>query len=264
MTGSDAAFRLDGKVVVVTGALGFLGTHYTAALAGAGANVVVADLDDDCCRRRADELTKQGLPSALGVGTDVARKASVEELVARTVAQFGRLDVVVNNAAARSPHFMAPFEEFPVADWEQVLAVNLTGVFLVAQAAGRRMLAQGRGVIVNVASHYGVVGPDFRIYPDTGISTPPVYTASKAGIIGLTRYLATYWAGKNIRVNCLSPGGVYNDHSAEFVKNYSSRVPLGRMAEPGEMGQALLFLASEASSYLNGHNLVVDGGWTAW
>ena len=264
MTAMDAAFRLDGKVVVVTGALGFLGTHYTAALANGGAHVVVADVDDDACRRRAEELTKQGLPSALGAGADVSRKASVEELVARTVAQFGRLDVLVNNAATKSPHFMLPFEDFPLADWEQVLAVNLTGPFLTAQAAGRRMLAQGRGVIVNVASHYGVVGPDFRIYPNTGLSTPPVYTASKAGIIGLTKYLATYWAGKNIRVNCLSPGGVYNDHSDEFVKNYSSRVPLGRMAEPGEMARALLFLASEASSYLNGHNLVVDGGWTAW
>jgi NAD(P)-dependent dehydrogenase (short-subunit alcohol dehydrogenase family) len=260
----DAAFRLDGKVAVVTGALGFLGTHYTAVLANAGAHVVVADVDDDGCRRRAEELTKQGLPSALGVGTDVSGKASVDELVACTVTQFGRLDVLVNNAATKSPHFMVPFENFPLADWDQVMAVNLTGVFLTAQAAGRQMLVQGHGVIVNVASHYGVVGPDFRIYPDTVISTPPVYTASKAGVIGLTRYLATYWAGKNIRVNCLSPGGVYNNHSDQFVKNYSSRVPLGRMAEPSEMGPALLFLASEASSYLNGHNLIVDGGWTAW
>ena len=260
----ESTFRIDGKVVVVTGGVGLLGTQYTTVLSEAGAHVVVADVDEEKCCERADHLTKHTGRSALGIGTDVTRKASVDDMIARTVAQFGRLDVLVNNAATKSPHFMAPFEDFPVEDWNQVMAVNLTGVFLCAQAAGRQMLKQGHGVIVNVASHYGVVGPDFRIYRGTGISTPPVYTASKAGVIGLTRYLATYWAGKNIRVNCLTPGGVFAGHSDEFVRNYSFRVPLGRMAEREELGSAMLFLVSDASSYLNGHNLVVDGGWTAW
>ena len=242
----DAAFRLDGKVVVVMGALRFLGLHYTAALANAGAHVVVADVDDDGCRRRAEELTKAGLPSALGVGTDVSRKASVDELVARTLAQFGRVDV--------------PREQ----RGDEVAALHGALRGLSPGRLGSGDGGQPDGCFPDGPGRGAVVGPDFRIYPDTGISTPPVYTASKAGVIGLTRYLATYWAGKNIRVNCLSPGGVYNDHAEEFVKNYSSRVPLGRMAEPEEMGWALVFLASDASSYLNGHNLVVDGGWTAW
>jgi NAD(P)-dependent dehydrogenase (short-subunit alcohol dehydrogenase family) len=260
----SADFRLDGKIVVLTGALGLLGTEYAAALSGAGAHVVVADLDEDGCKRRATEISKQTGARALGVKVDVSSQESTRALVAAALAEFGRVDVLINNAATKSPNFMVPFESFPLDDWERVMSVNLRGVFLCTQAVAAPMLEQGGGIIINVASHYGVVGPDFRIYGDSGISTPPVYSASKAGVIGLTRYLATYWAGKNIRVNCLTPGGVYDRQPAEFVAEYSFRVPLQRMANRDELRGAMLFLASDASSYVNGHNLVVDGGWTAW
>ncbi|MCJ7511497.1 MAG: SDR family oxidoreductase, partial [Anaerolineales bacterium] len=179
------------------------------------------------------------------------------------------------NSAALDPKFdrehsdrpAGAFEDFPLDAWNQALAVNLTGAFLCAQAVAPIMLPQGRGVIVNICSTYGLVGPDQRIYQRTGEAPrfkPVVYSVTKAGILGLTRYLATYYAGQGIRVNALTPGGVFNDHDDQFVHNYSARTVLGRMAHKDEMNGALLFLASDASSYMTGANLVVDGGWTAW
>jgi 2-deoxy-D-gluconate 3-dehydrogenase len=159
------------------------------------------------------------------------------------------------------------FEDFPLEDWNQALGVNLTGSFLACQAVAGPMRHQGSGSIVNICSTYGLVGPDQRIYQRAGEAPrykPVYYSVTKAGILGLTRYLATYFAGTNIRVNALTPGGVYNDHDDEFVRNYSARTVLGRMARKDEMNGALLFLASDASSYMTGANLVVDGGWTAW
>lgn len=160
------------------------------------------------------------------------------------------------------------FEDYPAEMWRQALDVNLTGLFLCAQAAVRPMLAQNHGVIINICSTYGLVGPDQRIYRQPGEDEqsykPVYYSVTKAGVLGLTRYLATYYAGKNIRANALTPGGVFNNHDEVFVRNYSARTVLGRMAHGDEMNGALLFLASDASSYMTGANLVVDGGWTAW
>ena len=164
---------------------------------------------------------------------------------------------------------LGAFEDFPFEAWNQALAVNLTGAFLCCQAAVAPMLAQGSGVIINLSSIYGLAGPDQRLYQRKASTAPrqykPVYySVTKAGILGLTRYLATYYAGKNIRVNALTPGGVFNGHDDDFVQAYSARAVLGRMAEKDEMNGALLFLASDASAYMTGANLVVDGGWTAW
>ena len=160
------------------------------------------------------------------------------------------------------------FEDFPIELWNEGITVNLTGMFLCAQAVTKPMLEQGSGVIVNVSSMYGLVGPDQRLYKSSDkekkVFKPVIYSVTKSAVIGLTRYLATYWAGKNIRVNALTPGGVFNEHTDEFVHRYSYRTPLGRMAEKSEYCGALLFLVSDASSYMTGANLVVDGGWTAW
>lgn len=273
-----ASFDLQGKVAVVTGGAGLLGTEFCRTLAQAGAQVVVADLDLASGETLAASLTQDGLV-ALPVPVDVSQPESVHRMVAATLQAFGRFDILVNSAAldpkfdpghlpaGGGPSAGGAFEDFPLDAWNQALAVNLTGVFLCCQAAIRPMLAQGGGVIVNIASIYGLVGPDQRIYQRPGQDPqykPVYYTVTKAGLIGLTRYLAAYYAGKNIRVNALTPGGVYNGHDETFVQAYSSRAVLGRMARKDELNGALLFLVSEASSYMTGANLVVDGGWTAW
>jgi Dehydrogenases with different specificities (related to short-chain alcohol dehydrogenases) len=178
--------------------------------------------------------------------------------------RFGRIDVLVNGAAGRTPGFFKPFEEYELSDWNAVVAANLTGTFLCCQAVGPQMKKGGGGSIINTSSIYGVVAPDQRIYDGSSINTPAVYSASKAGVIGLTRYLATYWAEDKIRVNTITPGGMFNEQEPEFVRRYESRTPLGRMGRPHELRGAIVFLASEMSSYVTGHNLVVDGGWTTW
>jgi NAD(P)-dependent dehydrogenase (short-subunit alcohol dehydrogenase family) len=194
--------------------------------------------------------------------------------VTTTLSSFGRLDILVNSAAM-DPKFDAPqqgghhdlFEDYPLDAWRQALDVNLTGMFLCCQAATRPMLSQGRGTIINICSIYGLVGPDQRIYQRSGKPAqykPAYYSVTKAGVLGLTRYLATYFAGRDIRVNALTPGGVYNEHDDDFVRGYSAHAVLGRMAYRDEMNGAVLFLASDASSYMTGANLIVDGGWTAW
>lgn len=266
-------FRLDGKVAVVTGGVGLLGSQFSLTLAQAGAKVIVADLQESRVEQAAAALKSSGF-EACGVAFDVTSKDSVQSLVDETLGNYGRLDVLVCSAAM-DPKFDASqsgkhgntFEDFPLEAWQDALEVNLTGLFLCAQAAARPMLAQNSGSIINICSTYGLVGPDQRIYERPGEPPrykPVYYSVTKAGVLGLTRYLATYFRGKNIRANALTPGGVYNEHDDTFVKNYAYRTVMGRMAEKDEMNGALLFLASDASSYMTGSNLVVDGGWTAW
>ena len=269
-------FDLEGRVAVVTGGAGLLGAEFCRTLAEAGAAVVVADLNQDAANKVAQGLREAGYAAA-GFGLDVTRIESTRELVAVTLKEFGRLDILVNSAAL-DPKFdpdaaakgIAPgaFEDYPLEQWNAALNVNLTGMFLVTQACVKPMLDQGRkGSIVNICSTYGLNGPDQRIYVNDGkrVAYKPVYyTTTKAGVLGFTKYLAAYYAGTEIRVNALTPGGVYNDHEDYFVKNYSAKTILGRMAQKDEMNGALLFLASDASSYMTGNNVVVDGGWTAW
>lgn len=271
-------FKLTGRAAIVTGGAGLLGGQFCRTLAQAGAQVVIADLNRLAGEELAQSLTGEGL-SAVAVQTDVTNPRSVQNMVAAAVNAFGRLDILVNSAALDpkfDPQQMAnelahpgtgAFESFPLAAWEQALAVNLTGAFLCCQAGVQTMLEQGSGVIVNLSSIYGLAGPDQRIYQPTGQPPrykPVYYSVTKAGILGLTRYLATYYAGRNIRANALTPGGVFNGHDEAFVQAYSARAVIGRMAEKDEMNGALLFLASDASAYMTGANLIVDGGWTAW
>lgn len=268
-------FSLSDRVALVTGGVGLLGSEFCWTLAQAGASVVVADLDGEAAEELAASLSRSGY-SALSVKTDVTRGDSVRGMVDATLKKFGRLDVLVNSAAldpkfdpASKESHSGAFEDYPLELWQQALDVNLTGIFLCSQAAVRPMLAQKQGVIINVSSIYGITAPDQRMYQRDGRPAqykPIYYTVTKAGVLGMTKYLAAYYAGSDaqIRVNALTPGGVFNDHDDEFVEVYAARSVLGRMAEKDEMNGALLFLASDASRYMTGANLVVDGGWTTW
>lgn len=264
-------FSLLHKTAIVTGACGLIGQQHCLALAQAGANVVVADLDAAACAAVVARLP--GGPH-LALALNVTSPDSLTAARDQVLAQLGHIDVLVNNAAINdmfeNPALAADlskFENFPLSTWQQSLAVNVTGVFLCAQVFGTPMAAQGHGSIINVASTYGLVGPDQSIYVnERGEQTffkSPSYPATKGAVISFTRYLAAYWGGRGVRVNTLSPGGVENSQDAFFVRQYSAKTPLGRMAAATDYQGAVVFLASEASAYMTGANLVVDGGWTA-
>lgn len=266
-------FKMNGQVAVVTGT-GLLGKQFCRTLAQAGAAVVAADVNTELVEKTAAELQAEGL-KVIPVTVDVTDPRSTEAMVATTLKAFGRLDVLVCSAAMdpkfdnshQSGQSANAFETYPVEAWRQALDVNLTGLFLCAQSAVKPMIAQNHGVIINLCSTYGLVGPDQRLYERPGQPKqykPVFYSVTKAGVLGLTRYLATYYAGTGIRANALTPGGVFNNHDEIFTQAYSARAVLGRMANQDEMSGAILFLASDASTYMTGANLVVDGGWTAW
>jgi NAD(P)-dependent dehydrogenase (short-subunit alcohol dehydrogenase family) len=265
-------FELTGRVAVVTGGAGILGEHFCAGLADFGASVAVVDLDEAKASAVAVKLTGTfGVP-CVGIGCDVSDPRSVTKMADRVEAELGSIDILHNNAASKGSElgrFFEPLEQFSPETWRQVMSVNLDGLFYVAQAIGARMAARGKGSIIQTASIYGLVGPDQRIYEGSSylgraINTPPVYSASKAGVIGLTRHLATYWAKQGVRVNSLTPGGVESGQNEVFSQNYSGRVPAGRMARADEIVSALIFLASDAASYITGQNIIVDGGLSAW
>lgn len=267
-------FDLSGRVAIVTGGGGILGQGFCTVLAAHGANIAVFDVNEAAAAKTVDAI-KLTAPSVktIAVGCDVSSQASVADAVQRVVTELGSIDILHNNAASKSSdlaEFFRPFEEFKIETWREIMAVNIDGMFLMAQAVGKQMLAQRRGgSIIQTASIYGVVAPDQRIYDGSqylgrAINTPAVYSASKAAVIGLTRYLASYWGAQGIRVNTLTPGGVESGQNDVFSQKYSARVPMGRMAQADEMQSALLFLASDASSYMTGQNLIIDGGLTCW
>ncbi len=266
-------FDLSGRTAVVTGGVGILGRRFCRGLAEFGADVAVVDLDGDAAQAYADELSDELGVGGLGVACDVSDPASVQAMVATVVERFGHVDVLHNNAASKSKdldEFFAPFEKYSVDEWRRIMSVNIDGMFLVAQAVGAQMIAQGTGgSIIQTASIYGIMASDKRIYEGSfylgrQIGNPAVYSASKASVVGLTKYLAAYWADQGVRVNTLTPGGVESGQNDTFKQRYSARIPMGRMAQGEEMVGALIYLASDASSYVTGHNLVVDGGLNAW
>lgn len=264
-------FSLKEKVAVVTGALGLLGKHHCHALAESGASVVVCDLDESDCAKFASTLP--GL--ALGISADVTNKKSIIELKNKILSNYGKIDVLVNNAAINDK-FEDPlsaleeskFENYPVEMFKKSLDVNVTGMFLCSQILGTEMVEKNYGSIINIASTYGIVAPDQSIYKnEKGEQTfykSVAYPVTKGAVISFTKFLAAYWGNKGVRVNTLTPGGVRDNQDEFFVKNYSAKTPLGRMAHPTDYKGALVFLASDASSYMTGANLIVDGGWTAW
>ena len=270
MTGIQELFDLTGKVAIVTGGAGFLGQQFSEALVEAGASVVVADLDQQVAIEYADTLKG----NATGITLDVTKPDSVNRCINETLNLYGSLDILINSAAldpkfesdSKTTH-VTSFEEFPLPAWKDALDVNLTGMFLTCQAAAKVMKKSGKGSIINICSTYGISGPDQRLYESLGeprLYKPVYYSVSKAGVLGLTKYIATYYEGTEIRCNALTPGGVERDHDPAFKEAYAKRTVMGRMASPHEMKGAVVFLASEASSYMTGSNLVVDGGWTAW
>ncbi|HEY0479170.1 MAG TPA: SDR family oxidoreductase [Kofleriaceae bacterium] len=265
---------LGGKVCVVTGALGLIGSALARGLLDAGGRVVITDLDHGACVDRAHALG----PDALGHGADITRRDTLVSLLAAVLDRFGQIDVLVNSAAiddrfsdrlGASAARDSMFEHYDLERWRRVLDANLTGTFLCCQVLGGGIHAARRGgSIINLASTYGIVAPDQSLYRTPSGEQPffksPSYPTSKAAVIGFTRYLAAYWGSAGIRVNALSPGGVQNGQPEHFVASYRARTPLGRMARPDDYAGAAVFLAGDASAYMTGANLVVDGGFTAW
>lgn len=260
-------FDLSGRVALVTGGAGLLGSQHAIALHQYGAKVIMADFNLEKCNEAVENLKKEGIEAA-AMFCDVTKKESWETLLKGVLEQFGKVDILVNNAGftnqSKSANFDASFENFPLEDWNAIMNVNVTGCFLGCQIVGKHMLQNGKGSIINIASLYGVVSPNHNIYPGTGISQPVAYSVSKHGVVALTKYVGTLWASKGVRVNSLTPGGIFNDHKGLFLERFKQLNPIGRMSEKEELRGGIVFLASDASSHVVAHNLIIDGGWTAW
>ena len=239
-----------------------IGRELAKALIHSGVKVAVFDIAEP---PESHELLEHKSKSQLGFYTvDITKKESVEKALQSVIAAWGVPSALINSAAIDFPPTQnkTAFEDYPLAEWQKTLDVNLTGTVICCQVVGGAMAKRGHGSIVNIGSTYGLVSPDQRIYKN--FLKPVSYSVTKSGILNLTRYLATYWADKNIRVNTLTPGGIKTDQDLDFIDEYEKRVPLGRMARKDEYNAAVLFLASDASSYMTGANLIIDGGWTAW
>ena len=259
-------FDLSGRVAIITGAAGNLGSKYAEGLSQAGANVVLADIDYETCQKLGKELENKYSTKTSAIKLDLNNKNSIKNMVSKSVKKFSKIDILINNAAYQGNKKIRKinFEDFPLNEWDKAVSVNLTGIFLTCQEVGKIMLKQKNGNIINISSTYGLVAPDQRIYGISGQNSAAFYSATKGAIINLTRYLASYWNRTGIRVNCLSPGGVENSQESNFIKKYSEKTILGRMAKKDEYVGAIIFLSSNASSYMTGSNLIIDGGWTAW
>lgn len=271
---TDDLFDVRDKVVVVTGGLGQLGRQFSLCLADRGAKVALLDVDVSDQRLKEQLGDRRRDPNLLFLSANVTERRSLEAALAKIDEYWGTPHGLINNAALDSPpdapaEENGPYETYPEGSWDRVMEVNSKGVFLACQVIGGAMAAAGRGSVVNICSTYGLVSPDQRIYEyrtreGAPFFKPVAYSASKASLLNLTKYLATYWASKGVRVNTLTFGGVLKDQDADFLAGYCSRVPLGRMAREDEYNGAVIFLLSDASSYMTGSNLVIDGGWTAW
>lgn len=265
--------NLTGKVAVVTGGAGILGSQCVEALADSGASVAVVDINSEAAKDLAAHITEQFGVKTVGIQCDLSDEDSIREMAKKVQVDLGQIDILHNNAASKGSNIdnmFEPLETFSMNTWREVMDVNLDGMFMVAREVGTQMAKRGKGSIIQTASIYGAtMGPDQRIYEGSeyggrSINTPPVYSASKAGVHGLTLYLATYWGARGVRVNTLTPGGIFSGQNEVFNTRYSARVPMARMAEAFEVASGMLFLASDASSYITGQNLHVDGGLSAW
>lgn len=264
----QSLFSLSGKTAIVTGAAGQLGGEYVRSLLGAGASVAAFDIRPDNPKGNLKEIDSERLQL---IEVDITSRASIESGLETVIAKFGQPDILINNAAIDAPpnaseQETGPFETYPESSWELMMDVNLKGLFLCCQVIGGHMARTGGGSIINISSIYGMVSPDQRIYEykDKPFFKPVTYSVTKSGILNLSRYLATYWAKNNVRVNTLTLGGVFNNQDNVFLKNYTNKVPLGRMAQQNEYNGAILYLASGASSYMTGANIIIDGGYSCW
>ena len=243
--------NLKNKIIVVTGGSGLLGTAMINDLRLKGATVLNFEIN------QLDDFN-EGI-----IGCDVTNEISVKRALDLIIDKFGRIDGWVNNAYPRTADWGNKFEEISVESWQTNVDFQMNSVFICAQKVLKIMKKQGMGSLVNIASIYGVVGPDFSVYEGTGMTMPAAYSAIKGGVVNFTRYLASYYAPFGVRVNCVSPGGVFNDQNDIFVKQYENKVPMGRMGKPKEVAGPVSFLLSDESSYVTGHNMLVDGGWAA-
>jgi len=253
-------FSLKGKVALVTGGAGLYGSTISTALGEAGASVVIASRNLDKCEEVAKNLRDKNL-NVVAMFLDLSVENSIIALKDKIINAYSKIDILVNNAVARKGGSM---ETMTAEEWEEPMKVNSTGLFLCSKIFIEEMVKRRSGSVINISSIYGIVGPNFSIYGDTGMTNPANYSFAKGGMITFTKYLATYYARYNIRVNCISPGGLFVNQPREFVNNYIKGTPLGRMANRDDLKGAVVFLASDASAYITGHNLVVDGGWTIW
>ena len=267
-------FNLSNKVVIITGAAGQLGGEYTRALLSAGARVAAFDIWLENPKGKLDKIKSERL---VLVKVDITKKDSVKQGLKIAISHFGNPNVLINNAAIDVPPTgskgnTGPFEKYPEESWDKMMEVNLKGMFLCSQVIGSHIAKTGGGSIINIASIYGILSPDQRIYEyrykgkkgETSFYKPITYSVTKSGVLNFTRWLATYWAKNKVRVNTLTLGGVFNNQDKTFLKNYSNKVPLGRMARQSDYNGAILFLASDASSYMTGANLIIDGGYSCW
>lgn len=272
-------FNLKGRVAIITGGAGMLGVQHAKAILESGGVPVIVDLKAEGVNEVVGQLSNHYKQEVFGVPADIAVKSQVDSMVERIVKKFGHIDILINNAALtvkggskeEMKGYFSNFEDYPFHLWQKALDVNLTGLFLCTQAVGKVMVRQRSGVVLNIAAVYGLVSPDHRIYEgivsqysQEPFNTPISYSTTKSAVLNFTRYLATYWADKNIRVNSFCPGAVYDNHDEKFVRNLTYRIPMGRMAYKYEYKGVIAFLVSDASSYMTGSNLVVDGGWTSW
>ncbi|WP_425915748.1 SDR family oxidoreductase [Pseudomonas sp. GWSMS-1] len=276
MASVESLFRLDGRLAVITGGAGLLGYQHAATIAGLGGIPMLLDINDEALATNAARLAEETGCLAPTYVVDITELQALEAVGQQLLAEHGRVDILINNAA-RNPKVesagdkdFSRLEHFPWEQWQLDLNVGLGGAFNCAKIFGTQMARQGRGVIVNIASDLGVIAPDQRLYRIEGREAeqqpvkPVTYSVVKHGLIGLTKYLATYWCEQGVRCNALSPGGVYAGQNDVFVSKLTQLIPLGRMAEADEYRGAIAFLCSDASTYMNGANLVMDGGRSTW
>ena len=267
-------FNLENSTAIVTGGAGMLGRRFCKVLLENGANVAIFDINEKEIKNTLEDVKKKtGKVNIIGINCDLTDENSVINSVNKVNTKFGNLNILVNNAATKTEKwdkFFEKFENYDLSVWKEVMSVNIDSMFLTTKIVGKNMVKNKiKGSIIQISSIYGLIAPNQSIYKGSlykkiKINTPAVYSVSKSAVIGLSKYLSTYWGSKGIRVNTLIPGGIESGQNNEFKKNYSKNVPLNRMGNLDEIENALLYLASEASSYVTGQNLVIDGGMSTW
>jgi len=257
-------FDLDGKIIIITGACGLIGRAFCEAVAQYGGQIIAADIEMAKPETFAAELSKRFKQKIKGFVLNVEERASVEQLKEFALKEFGRIDGLVNGHQNKSHLIFEPFEKVSEENWDKVVSVNLKGTFLTCQVIGSWMAEHGGGSVVNIPSTYSVVAPNQNLYKGTSMGCPAAYSASKGGVDALSRYLASYWGAKKVRVNMITPHGVWNKHEEQFEKNFANFSPMQRMSYNHEVASALVYLLSDASSYTTGANILNEGGWTVW